>query len=133
MPGAIQRTPPPPVLQALIIRRDLNLKCREALECASRAALAFIVTRVPHGGAWSFTAAETEWLYGKQTQVCLRVYNEAALLKVADDARSAGVGVHVIVRERTLQRSTAPVTLCCAIGPAPTDQIAEITGQLTVW
>ena len=133
MPGPIHRKMPAPVLQAIILRRDLRLNTRQVLACASEAALAFIVAQARVGLPISLTAEEMAWLCGAQAKLHLRAYSEAALNKVTEHATRVGLRVHLVELERVVKEQKQSVVVCCAIGPASAAQIASITGQLTVW
>lgn len=133
MAGPIHRKVPAPVLQAIVLRRDLRLKTAQVLVYASDASIAFIAARARLGQEISLTAEEVAWFCGAQAKVYLRAHSEVALSKVADQAKQAALQIHLIKMERLVKEQKQLFTVCCAVGPASAAQIASVVGQLTVW
>jgi peptidyl-tRNA hydrolase len=136
MPGIAVRRTRYRVEQALIMRRDVKPSGRQMMTFASRVAMMFLIDRLRvHSGASpvALSPAERAWITGAQEQVYFRVYSEAALFKVVERAREAGLVVHVGESRRRMAGRDAPVPVCCAVGPALTEQIDAIVGDLTLW
>lgn len=80
--------------------------------------------------AIALTPAMTAWLTGRFTKVCVSVDSEQALDAVVARAQAANVPVAVIVDAGKTEFHGVPTKTCCAIGPAWTDEVDAITGEL---
>jgi len=70
------------------------------------------------------------WLDGRFTKVCVSVDSEAALDEVVARARAADVPCALIVDAGHTEFRGVPTKTCCAVGPAWTDAVDTITGEL---
>jgi len=80
----------------------------------------------------ALTPAMIEWLGGKFTKVCVGVDSEAALDDVAARAEAAGVPCAVIIDSGRTEFHGVPTKTCLAVGPAWTDEVDAITGELAL-
>jgi PTH2 family peptidyl-tRNA hydrolase len=80
--------------------------------------------------AVALTPAMAAWLTGRFTKVCVSVDSEAALEAVVERARAANVPVALIVDAGKTEFHGVPTKTCCAVGPAWTDEVDAITGEL---
>jgi PTH2 family peptidyl-tRNA hydrolase len=86
----------------------------------------------PGGTSFAFPvdAALSAWLGGRFTKVCVSVDSEAALDAIVARARAAGVPCALIVDAGHTEFHGVPTKTCCAVGPAWTDAVDAITGEL---
>jgi PTH2 family peptidyl-tRNA hydrolase len=77
------------------------------------------------------TPAMHTWIVtGRFTKVCVSVDSEAALDAIVAKAREAGVPCALIVDAGKTEFHGVPTKTCCAVGPAWTDEVDAITGEL---
>lgn len=70
------------------------------------------------------------WLAGIFTKICCRVDSEDELLEIYEKATTAGLPC-VLIEDRGLTEfGGVPTKTCCAIGPAPPEEVDPITGHL---
>ena len=124
--------------QVIVMRRDL--KVRRGKECAqsAHAAMAFFTRRLildQDKGKFSITLKEPEvnWMRESFAKVVVKVNDLAELMKIRDDARSAGLEVHLIVDSGRTEFHGEPTPTCLAIGPDYCDKIDPITGHLELY
>lgn len=109
---------------ALLVRTDLDMRRGKiAAQVAHAAVLAVLAT---YGS--SDCAA---WLAAGQPKVVLRVGSDAELGRIADAARGAGLPVEVIQDAGRTQVPPGTPT-CCAIGPAQSARVDQLTGGLSL-
>lgn len=80
--------------------------------------------------AIELTEPMTAWLTGRFTKVCVGVASEAALDEVVARANAANVPVALIVDAGKTEFHGVPTKTCCAVGPAWSDEVDAITGDL---
>jgi len=71
-----------------------------------------------------------EWINGIFTKICVRVDSEEELLKIESEAKDAGLPVKLITDSGLTEFNGVPTNTCLAIGPAWSDDIDKITGNL---
>jgi PTH2 family peptidyl-tRNA hydrolase len=109
---------------ALLVRTDLDMgRGKIAAQVAHAAVLAVLATQ---GG--SDCAA---WLAEGQPKVVLRVRGDQELNRIAAAGRAAGLPVEVIQDAGRTQVPPGTLT-CCAIGPAPSTHVDQLTGGLSL-
>jgi PTH2 family peptidyl-tRNA hydrolase len=99
----------------------------------AHASLKVLVDRGRHADgkfAIELTPAMTAWLSGRFTKVCVSVDSEAALDAVVERARAGGVPCALIVDAGVTEFRGVATKTCCAVGPAWTDEVDAITGEL---
>jgi PTH2 family peptidyl-tRNA hydrolase len=113
-----------PMKLALVARTDLGMgKGKVAAQVAHAAVAAALRTQG--------TAAFNAWIREGQPKVVLKVSGEDDLLRVCAAADEAGLHVETI-RDAGRTQLEAGTLTCCAIGPAPIDQVDEVTGTLSL-
>jgi PTH2 family peptidyl-tRNA hydrolase len=87
---------------------------------------------VPAAGSLtlSTTPAMDAWIGGRFTKVCVSVDSEAALDAVVDRALAAGLPCALIVDAGHTEFHGVATKTCCAVGPAWSDEVDAITGEL---
>lgn len=120
--------------QVIVMRKDLGMRKGKMIAQGAHASLKVLTDRRSHVDESSFTIALTPamaaWLTGQFTKVCVSVDSEAALDAVVERARAAGVPVALIVDAGKTEFHGVPTKTCCAVGPAWSDEVDAITGEL---
>ncbi|HEY5921441.1 MAG TPA: aminoacyl-tRNA hydrolase [Kofleriaceae bacterium] len=120
--------------QVIVMRKDLGMRKGKMIAQGAHASLKVLVDRRKSADEDTFaialTPAMTAWLTGRFTKVCVSVDSEQALDAVVARAQAANVPVAVIVDAGKTEFHGVPTKTCCAIGPAWTDEVDAITGEL---
>ncbi len=121
--------------QVIVMRKDLGMRKGKMIAQGAHASLKVLLDAGTLDEArTSFTLspwpALAAWLGGRFTKVCVGVDSEAALDAVVEAARSAGVPCALIVDAGHTEFHGVPTKTCCAVGPAWTEEVDAITGQL---
>lgn len=138
--------------QILVVRRDLNMrKGKIASQCAhaSMKVLLDMAKRQQEDWAEKFDAeplvetgtkeitfeydkgsAWDEWLNGTFTKICVYVESEEALDDVFQKAARSGLPAALIIDSGKTEFNGVPTKTVCAIGPAWSDELDLITGEL---
>jgi PTH2 family peptidyl-tRNA hydrolase len=110
--------------QVLVIRMDLKMsRGKIAVQLAHAAVSAAEEARKHSLVAWR------GWLWEGQKKVAVKVSSEEELLALRDKAIKAGLPVHLI-RDRGLTELPPSTTTALGIGPARTETVDKITGDL---
>lgn len=119
--------------QVIVIRRDLHMRQGKAVAQGAHAAMLFLIDRLrvrPGEAPGGFSEAESEWLEGPMSKICVRVESEAELFQIMEDARAAGLTVHSVTDSGRTEFGGVPTLTCCAIGPNEAERIDAVTGHL---
>ena len=110
--------------QVLVIRMDLKMsRGKIAVQIAHAAVSAAEEARKHSLVSWR------GWLWEGQKKVAVKVSSEEELLALRDKAIKAGLPVHLI-RDRGLTELPPGTTTALGIGPARTETVDKITGDL---
>lgn len=74
-----------------------------------------------------------DWITGSFTKVCCVVETEEELLEVYNKAKDAGLICSLIIDSGRTEFGGVPTKTCCAIGPAWSDELENITGHLKLF
>lgn len=74
-----------------------------------------------------------DWLTNAFTKVCCYVETEEELLEVYNKAKEKGIISCLITDKGLTEFNGVPTITCCAIGPAWSDELDEITGNLKLF
>lgn len=125
---------PPDAKQVIVMRKDLGMRKGKMIAQGAHASMAVLLDRGDmHDDAFriELTPAMHTWIVtGRFTKVCVSVNSEAALDAVVTKAREAGVPCALIVDAGKTEFHGVPTKTCCAVGPAWTDEVDAITGEL---
>lgn len=110
----------------IVMRTDLNM--RKGKMCA-QSGHAVLGAYKRAGGCSDTTTSVTEWEWEGQTKICVGVTTLEELLYVADKAKVAKLP-HYVVTDSGKTEFKEPTITCLAIGPAKSEDIDKITGQL---
>ena len=112
--------------QALIIRLDLDMgRGKVAVQCAHAAVSAAQEARVHFPQWWK------AWLEEGQRKIALKVPDLETLLHLENTARRNGLPVY-LVRDRGLTQVPPDTVTCLGIGPAPSNLVDNLTGDLSL-
>jgi peptidyl-tRNA hydrolase, PTH2 family len=123
--------------QVIVMRKDLGMRKGKMIAQGAHASLAVLLDAGapdPDGTSFRFAIddALAAWLGGRFTKVCVSVDSEAALDDVVERARAAGVRCALIVDAGHTEFHGVPTKTCCAVGPAWSDAVDAITGELAL-
>jgi PTH2 family peptidyl-tRNA hydrolase len=120
--------------QVIVMRKDLGMRKGKMIAQGAHASLKVLTDRRrdvdDETFAIALTPAMTAWLTGRFTKVCVSVDSEEALDAVVARARAANVPVALITDAGKTEFHGVPTKTCCAVGPAWTDEVDAITGEL---
>jgi len=109
---------------ALVVRADLGMGRGKIAAQVAHAAVAAVLA---NNGSRDFAG----WLAEGQPKVVLKVASAEQLVDVARAALAAGLPVELIRDAGRTQVDPGTVT-CCAVGPADSDRIDAVTGELSL-
>jgi len=110
--------------QVIVFRSDLKLsKGKIAAQAGHAAVSAAQEAHKRHRGWWE------DWIFEGQRKVAVKVKDEKELLELERQANDLGLPNALIV-DRGLTEIPPDTVTCLGIGPAPTEKIDRLTGQL---
>jgi peptidyl-tRNA hydrolase, PTH2 family len=131
------------VKQVIVMRKDLKMRKGKMIAQGAHASMKVIlntarrkivahVTGVQHIHSVEYEkdSPMDEWLNGLFTKVCLSVDSEAELLKLYEQAKALDLPCALITDAGKTEFNGVPTNTCIAIGPALSEQIDVITGEL---
>lgn len=113
-----------PVKLTLVVRADLGMGKGKIAAQVAHAAVAAVLRQHRSG---HFLA----WLREGQPKIVLKVGGEDEFWQVCAQAASAGLPVEV-VRDAGRTQVVSGTPTCCAIGPAPDQEIDRVAGGLSL-
>jgi len=128
------------VKQVIVMRSDLKLRKGMLMAQASHASIAWLTKLITSTNKFSEVIKEAklhclhlfpeemEWISGPFTKVILRVNSKEELLAIRDKAIQADINCELI-EESTLGGEPT----CIGIGPADSEKINDITGDLKLF
>ena len=119
--------------QVIVMRKDLGMRKGKMIAQGAHASLKVLVDRGrPNDDTFviALDAPTTAWLTGRFTKVCVSVDSEAALDAIMAAATARGVPCALIVDAGVTEFHGVPTKTCCSVGPAWTDDVDAITGEL---
>ena len=112
--------------QALVVRLDLAMgRGKAAVQCAHAAVSAAEEARIHLHDWWK------SWIEEGQLKVAVRVPDLDSLLDLERRGRSKGIPVH-LVKDRGLTQVPPGTITCLGLGPAPSDVLDSLTGNLAL-
>jgi PTH2 family peptidyl-tRNA hydrolase len=130
--------------QVIIMRADLGMSPGKLIAQGSHASLNAVLSQAQkftHNDdpdieviAIPYTPALKEWVEGDFTKVCLAVHSEEELKEIFDRATDSADYPAAMVKDLgKTEFNGVPTLTCCAIGPASSALINEITGHLKLF
>ena len=125
------------VKQIIVIRRDLKMRRGKEIAQGAHAAMGVLLRDMRLNddgtvtlGLWPEARA---WLESSFTKVTVKVNSEEELLAVRDKAQAAGVPCMLITDAGRTEFHGEPTRTALAVGPATSEQLAPITGDLKLY
>ena len=115
------------------MRKDLGMRKGKMIAQGAHASLAVLLrdARIDqHAVTIELDAPTAAWLGGRFTKVCVGVDSEAALDAIVATARAANVPCALITDAGVTEFHGVPTKTCCAVGPAWSEDVDAITGEL---
>ena len=110
--------------QVIVLRTDIKMsKGKMAAQSGHAAVSAAEYARKNRPEWWN------PWMREGQCKIAVKVASEEELLELERKARNAGLPAALIV-DRGLTELPPDTTTCLGIGPAPSDKVDVITGNL---
>ena len=109
--------------QVIVIRKDLNMRKGKMIAQGAHASMKVVLENLEDPNV-------KEWLSGAFTKICVSVDNEKELLQVYQTAKDNGVLSALITDSGLTEFDGVPTNTCIAIGPAWSDTLSSITGDL---
>ncbi len=140
-----------PCKQIIVIRRDLKMGYGKCSAQACHASLKVFFDRmnwstkntmkynerittfsfsVSDADGYDFNNDVIEWVQNKFTKICVQVESEEQLLDIHKQAKEAELPVALIKDAGLTEFNGVPTFTCLAIGPADSEEIDKITGNL---
>ena len=121
--------------QVIVMRKDLGMRKGKMIAQGAHASLKVLIDAGepdPRGTVFTIPLDEAlaAWLGGRFTKVCVSVDSEAALDAIVERARAAGLPCALVVDAGHTEFHGVPTKTCCAVGPAWSDAVDAITGEL---
>jgi PTH2 family peptidyl-tRNA hydrolase len=128
--------------QVIVMRKDLKMRRGKEIAQGAHASLGALWLIQRQGGASgadrhkyseSIIAAALEWIHGSFAKICVTVDSEQELLDIYNQADKAGLPAKLITDSGLTEFHGVPTNTCIAIGPAWSDDIDKITGNLKLY
>lgn len=113
--------------QVIIFRKDLNLSKGKIAAQAGHAAVSSATEARIYNKNWY-----KAWIMEGQRKIVVKVKNKKELLKFREYAVDLGLPNSLIV-DRGLTEIPAGTITCLGIGPAPSEKIDRLTGELKLF
>jgi len=112
--------------QVLVVRLDLDMgRGKAAVQCAHAAVSAAEEARNHLHNWWK------SWMEEGQLKVAVKVLDLDSILDLERKGRSKGIPVH-LVKDRGLTQVPPGTITCLGLGPAPSDIVDSLTGNLAL-
>jgi len=138
--------------QVIVMRKDLNMRKGKMIAQGSHASMACLLNNMSEYDGrgkgnedlllnhkdlrekFGKAVGDSFWDYvtGKCrfTKICVYVNSEKELTEIYQKAADAGLPCSLIKDAGLTEFGGVPTLTCCGIGPAPEDQVDQITGEL---
>jgi len=133
------------IKQVLVIRKDLRnskgekVRTGKLIAQGSHAAMAFLTNRIKQAGTMDGMAtiflspAETDWVNGIFTKVCLQVNSKQELYDIHKRATDLGIQSYLITDSGLTEFDNVPTPTACGIGPDEDEKVDAVTGHLKLF
>lgn len=126
--------------QIIVIRKDLKMRRGKEISQGAHASLKALLDygyKVPAEDElvinYKNNLALKDWLEGIFTKITCVVETEEELLKIYNAAKEKNLLCSLITDAGLTEFNNIPTITCCAIGPAWSDELDEITGKLELF
>ena len=129
------------IKQVIVIRKDLNMRKGKMCAQAAHASLKVFFDRIfkIENASYSvypdkivgilMTQEMLSWVEGSFTKICVYVNSEEELFEIYKQAKESDLPV-ALIRDAGKTEFKEPTYTCLAIGPAKSELIDKITGEL---
>ncbi len=124
------------VKQIIVIRKDLHMRRGKEIAQGAHASMVWLSRRLihsDHSAIARFSEAEKQWLTTSFRKVTLQVSSDEELLKVYDQAESAGIEAHLITDSGLTEFRGISTITAAALGPDFDDILDPITRHLSLY
>lgn len=134
------------IKQVIVIRKDLKMRRGKEVSSGCHASMEFLKQKMGYyrdcrlnqeycGERWvcELSEAETSWLSGIHKKICVTVNSESELDGIYEEAKLAGLEVHMVTDLGLTEFNLEPTKTCLAIGPDYSEKIDKITGKLPLY
>jgi peptidyl-tRNA hydrolase, PTH2 family len=111
--------------QVIVMRKDLNMRKGKMVAQGAHASCMAVL-----GQQVAKSESLKNWLATGMKKVCVSVDSEEELNKIIHQAREKFLPCFVVTDAGHTEFHGVPTRTCCAIGPADSDIIDQITGNL---
>lgn len=123
--------------QALVLRKDLNMRKGKIAAQASHASLGAILGQMKREGNTMVLDLNDErlepWITGRFKKIGLYVNSEQELLDIYEQAKAAGMIVSLIEDAGLTEFGGVKTLTAVAVGPDRSDKVDSITGHLPLF
>ncbi len=126
------------IKQVIVIRKDLKMRRGKEIVQGCHASNMFLMWRlgtIKKGASIHYTLTEVEelWMAGNYKKVCVTVNSESEMDGIYEEAKLAGLEVHMVTDLGLTEFNLEPTKTCLAIGPDYSEKIDKITGKLPLY
>jgi PTH2 family peptidyl-tRNA hydrolase len=111
--------------QMIVIRKDLKMSTGKTVAQGAHASMKALLENWEHPNI-------KQWLAGPFAKIAVTVDSEEELFAVMNKAKSAGLITTLITDAGRTEFNGVPTNTCIAVGPASNEDLAPITGHLTL-
>lgn len=136
------------IKQVIVVRKDLNMRKGKIAAQVAHAAMKVFFDRMDkiereaveydftteyiNKCQVHFTKEMQEWMQGAFTKVVVGVDSEDEIYQLAEKAKQANIPYAIIIDNGFTEFHGNKTTTCIAIGPAESEKLAPITGDLSL-
>lgn len=123
------------IKQLIVIRRDLGMRRGKEIAQGAHAAMAFLTKKIDATGkiVSQISKEELAWITGSFTKVVVQVPGWYELIDVLDLARSHNLEANLIIDSGATEFNGAPTATALAIGPADSEILDPLFGNLKLY
>ena len=128
------------VKQVIVMRTDLNMRKGKMIAQGAHASMAVLINR---GNIYRGRSSDSpskfllelwpeakQWLEESFAKICVRADSKEELLNILKKAEEAGLPTALITDSGRTEFHGVPTITCCAIGPARSEDVDKVTGEL---
>lgn len=122
------------VKQVIVLRTDLNMRKGKMVVQGCHASMKVFFDRITHIDSTTHIGNVTEdmieWINGSFTKICVGIGSEDELLKLFARAAVSGLPYTIIQDSGLTEFGGVPTYTAVAIGPAKSEEVDKLTGDL---
>ena len=126
------------IKQVILIRKDLKMRRGKEIAQGSHAAMEFLISQLRgqpllKSRKVELNSEEQIWVDEGMAKICLRVESEEMLVEYHEKALSSGIKSFLIRDSGRTEFGGVPTLTACAIGPANSEKLDPVTGDLVLY